>query len=348
MKKYLLSIFVSMMCVAALAGCSQAPAESENTTEQTPAAQTESSNKAEGAQTQEASTVKIKDIHGEVEVPKNPTKIVSLDNRTFDTLNSWGVKLQAVPKDVMPADNAYVKDESVANVGNHREPNLEAIAAADPEVVIVGQRFAKYYEDIKKLVPNAVVVDFSFDVSNKDGKAAEDLVAGFSESTLALGQIFDKEKEAQEIVDKFNKSIEDVKANYKPENKVMALVVSGGNIGYSAPGSGRVWGPMFDLFGFSPALQVENSSNDHKGDDVSVEAIAQSNPDTLLVLDRDAATQDSKSQPATEVIEKSPALAQVNAVKNGDIYYAPSDTYTNESIQTYTKIFEELAEQFKK
>ena len=42
----------------------------------------------------------------------------------------------------MPADSAYKKDEKVQNIGNHREPNLEIIAAANPDLVIVGQRFA--------------------------------------------------------------------------------------------------------------------------------------------------------------------------------------------------------------
>ena len=32
--------------------------------------------------------------------------------------------------------------------------------------------------------------------------------------------------------------------------------VSGGEIGYVAPGVGRVWGPLFDLIGFTPALEV--------------------------------------------------------------------------------------------
>ena len=40
-------------------------------------------------------------------------------------------------------------DESVLDIGNHREPNLEIIAAVEPELVIVGQRFATFYEEIK-------------------------------------------------------------------------------------------------------------------------------------------------------------------------------------------------------
>ncbi|WP_297790252.1 ABC transporter substrate-binding protein [uncultured Anaerococcus sp.] len=92
---------------------------------------------------------------------------------------------------------------------------------------------------------------------------------------------------------------------------------------------------------------MDNTSSDHKGDDISVEAIAESNPHYILVLDRDQAKSDSKtSTPAKDVINNSPALQNLDVVKNNRIYYAPDDTYTNESIQTFTKIFEGLKDLF--
>ena len=81
--------------------------------------------------------------------------------------------MAAVPKAVMPADSPYVADEGVLDIGNHREPNLEIIAAVEPELVIVGQRFANYYEDIKALVPNAAVIDLNIDVSETTDTAGE-------------------------------------------------------------------------------------------------------------------------------------------------------------------------------
>src|SRR6476660_2093995 len=125
----------------------------------------ETSKANKGDSSDKPKTVEITDAHGTVKVPVNPKNVVALDNRTFETLADWGIKLAAAPKDVMPADSAYVKDSKVQNIGNHREPNLEIIAAANPELVIVGQRFAGHYEEIKKLVPNAAVIDLNVDVS---------------------------------------------------------------------------------------------------------------------------------------------------------------------------------------
>lgn len=78
-------------------------------------------------------TITVTDAHGEVEVPLQPEVVVSLDNRTFETLSDWGVKLAAAPKAVMPADSPYMADENIQDIGNHREPNLEVIAAVNPE-----------------------------------------------------------------------------------------------------------------------------------------------------------------------------------------------------------------------
>ena len=84
----------------------------------------------------------------------------------------------------MPTSLSYVNDEAVKDIGNHREPNLETIAAVDPQLVIVGQRFASYYEEIKKLVPNAVVIDLNIDVSEDADKPGENFVNGLKESPL--------------------------------------------------------------------------------------------------------------------------------------------------------------------
>ena len=294
-------------------------------------------------------TVEVTDSHGTVTVPVNPKNVVSLDNRTFETLEAWGIELAAAPKAVMPADSAYVANENVQDIGNHREPNLEVIAAVDPELVIVGQRFAGFYEDIKKLVPNAAVIDINIAVDSEDGTAGENLVNGFKDVTTTLGQIFDKNAEAEALNAEFDAAVEAAKAAYNGTDTVMSVIVSGGNIGYSAPHNGRVWGPLYDIFGWVPSLEVDKTSTDHQGDEISVEAIAQSNPDWLFVLDRDAATSSAaESTPAADVIANAPALQNTTAITNEQILYAPNDTYTNESIQTFIEIFEDLANTLKK
>lgn len=342
MKKMTFTLMMAIL-VMVLAACGASTNNANSN------AGTASNTPGDTAEPAKPATVEITDSHGTVTVPINPKNVVALDNRTFETLAEWGIKLAAAPKKVMPADSIYVADDSVQDIGNHGEPKLEVIAAVNPDLVIVGQRFAKYYEDIKKLVPNAAVIDLNFDVSASDGTAGDQLVNGFKDVTTKLGQIFDKNEEAKKLNERFDQSIAAAKAAYNGTDTVMSVIVSGGNIGYSAPHNGRVWGPLYDIFGWTPSLKVEKTTTDHQGDEISVEAIAQSNPDWLLVLDRDAAISSTeKKTPAQDVIGNSPALQNTTAVTKGQIVYAPADTYTNESIQTFIEIFEEIVKALKK
>ncbi|MEK5037017.1 siderophore ABC transporter substrate-binding protein [Sporosarcina sp. FSL K6-3457] len=347
MKKSLFLKLVGIMAVLSLmlAACSSSSNEEPKPTEdngsEEVAKPTEDNESEEVA---EPTTVEITDAHGTVIVPINPKNVVALDNRTFETLSDWGIELAAAPKAVMPADSPYVSDESVQDIGNHREPNLEIIAAVDPELVIVGQRFAGFYEDIKKLVPNAVVIDINIDVSKETDTPGENLANGFKDITIALGQIFEKNEEAEKLTADFDQAIEDAKSAYNGTDTIMSVIVSGGDIGFAAPHSGRVWGPLYEIFGWTSALEIDNSSTDHQGDDISVEAIAQSNPDWIFVLDRDAAVSSTEDLvPAKDVIENSPALQNITAVTEGQVVYAPADTYTNESIQTFIELFKEIS-----
>ncbi|REB05656.1 iron ABC transporter substrate-binding protein [Sporosarcina sp. BI001-red] len=336
-----MAVFVLML--TACSGTNNESGKAENKDKEVESSEVEAGE--EEVEPAEATSVEITDIHGTVTVPINPKNVIVLDNRSFQTLADWGIELAAVPKAVMTADSPYVKDEKVQDIGNHREPNLEILAAADPELVIVGQRFANYYDDIKKLVPNAVVIDINVDVSEETETPGENLVKGLKDNTVTLGKIFDKNEEAEKLIADFDQSIEDAKSAYNGTDTVMGVIVSGGDIGFAAPGSGRVWGPMYEIFGWVPALEVKESTSDHQGDEVSVEAIAQSNPDWIFVMDRDASiTGITDKVPAQDVIDQSPALQKTTAITKEQIVYAPADTYLNESIQTYLKLFEDLKE----
>lgn len=288
-------------------------------------------------------TVQIEDNNGARAVPARPQSVVATDNRTFETLADWDVTLKAAPRNLIPPSIKYASDESIINLGSHNEPNLEAVVAADPDVIVNGQRFAQFHDDFVRLAPGAAVTEL-------DPRKGQPLDSELKRQVTVLGQIFGKQTEAAALSSDLDKSVQRAKAAYDPAQKVMAVNVSGGNIGYLAPGVGRTLGPVFPIVGLTPALEVAGASDDHQGDDISVEAIAASNPEWILVLDRDAGlnSKDPSAKPASEILEKSEALANVTAVREGNIVYMPADTYTNEGIQTYTEFFNSFADALEK
>lgn len=305
-----------------------------------------SSSPAEDAEAkpEAGSTVSITDNYGTVDVPVNPKTVVALDNHVFETLTEWDVKLAAAPKGIMGSVwPGYTDNEDVVDIGSHREPNLEAIVAAQPDLIIAGYRFGDSYEDIKKQNPDSVVID----IAPREG---EDLMAELKRGNTILGQIFDHEDEAEATNEKLDDAIAGAKKAYNGTDSVMAVNTSGGKIGYLAPGVGRSVGPVFGALGLVPALEVEGASSDHQGDDISVEAIAASNPEWIIALDRDASfapeEREEGSAPAAELIAGSEALKNVPAVTKGNIIYLDANFYLTEDIHAYTDLFEQIQAAF--
>uniref|UniRef100_UPI00261C8CDC ABC transporter substrate-binding protein n=1 Tax=uncultured Corynebacterium sp. TaxID=159447 RepID=UPI00261C8CDC len=104
-------------------------------------------------------TIQVEDNQGTQTVALPLDSVISTDNRTFRTLEDWGVELSAAPVGLMPENLGYKTDDSIVDLGNHREPNLEAIVAAEPDLIINGQRFAQYYGNIKALTPDTPILD---------------------------------------------------------------------------------------------------------------------------------------------------------------------------------------------
>ncbi|WP_413450503.1 ABC transporter substrate-binding protein [Georgenia phoenicis] len=316
----------AVVAVLALAACGQADA-------------TDTDAGAEATAT--ATSVEVEDNNGTQTITTPPRSVVATDNRTFETLAAWDVELSAAAVALMPDTIPYAQDESIIDLGNHREPDLEAVVAAEPDLIINGQRFADYHDDFVSLAPEAVVLE----LDPRDGELFTDEL---KRQTTVLGEIFGKQAEAEELNADLDAAIERAREAYDSADTVMAVITSGGEIGYSAPGTGRTLGPVFDVLDLTPALEVPDASEDHQGDDISVEAIADSNPDWILVMDRDAAVAADEPEyaPAAEVLEGSEALTGVTAVQEDQLVYMPADTYTNEGIQTYTEFFNTLADAF--
>lgn len=308
-----------------LAGCSQgAPPESKKE-ESKPA----------------ATEVTFTDNHGEVTVPVNPKRVVALDNTVFETLSQWNVELVAAPKPVMGKSwPEYTQNDSVQDVGSHKEPNLEIIVAAEPDLIIGGYRFAKQYDAIKEQNPNTPVIE----IAPRDGK---NFFEEMKRETKILGDIFDKADEAQKINDSLDEKAEEAKKAYDGKSTVLSLIASGGKIMYSAPVTGRAAGGIYPALGLQPALEQEGEENKH-GDEISAEAIAQANPDFIIVMDRDAAISKPGQNPvpAKELVEGAEALSGVTAVAKGQVVYLDPTFYLTESIHTYVKLLGQLAEAF--
>jgi iron complex transport system substrate-binding protein len=285
--------------------------------------------------------VTVTDMAGNEVTIESVDNVSVTDNRFFQIAADWDLPISVAPRQLMSPNNPLKDDEDILDSGNHREVDYETFVAADPDVIISGYRYGFEVGDgVREAAPDAAFVV----MDGPEGQPVDEYVV---ESVTLLGEIFNKQSEAQQIVDEFEAALGAARDAYDPETTVMGLITAGGEINYSNPTDGRGASIFFDLLGLTPALETEGSQ-DHMGDSVSLEAFAQAQADVLFVLDRDAAVSEEGQQviPALELITGSAALAGIPAVQNDAIYVMPGDYYLTEDVFAYIAVLDGLAELF--
>lgn len=277
-------------------------------------------------------TVIIATVNGEMEVPVAPERVVALDNKSFETLRDWGITPVAVPKTLLPNEgfDDWRNDESILDVGTHREPKLELVSEAEPDLIIGGSRFVEFTDDLNDIAP---VVDVSAQDDAPDG-----YVEALKTQTETLGRIFGKEAEAEALVAELEAAAAAAAAATSGETVFLANV-SGGKIDNGAQRIGRLLEPLAltDVF-------AGQAGDIHGDSGLAPETIAQANPDWVIVLDRDAATATDGQdvQPAAAVFAAQEAFANTTFTKNGQVIYLDENFYKREGIESYTEAFEQI------
>jgi iron complex transport system substrate-binding protein len=257
-----------------------------------------------------AQSVMITDSQGrEVEVPTNPETVVAMDWSVIRTLSDLGVEVDAVPQAVgqLPEDLAAYADTTT--VGTVFEPDYEAIAALDPDVVIVGSRSGtpEVVAEFEKFAP--AVLDMSV--------RAEDPADVFDETTervVQLGSIFGLEQEATDLMNGLESQIAEVKSRAADAGTAMVVQVSDGTV--SAYGPGSRFSQVYTDFGFA-ATQAPIEDGGSHGEEISQEFFVQYNPGVLFVLDRAKAIGEEQT-PALDVLNNG-LVGATDAAKNGTI-----------------------------
>ncbi|WP_309080891.1 ABC transporter substrate-binding protein [Zhihengliuella sp.] len=215
-----------------------------------------------------------------MEVPAEPVRVAVLNNTTFATVKALGIEPVAVPKPLLPAEGyaAWEDDAEIADAGSHREAKLEAVSAAEPDLIIGGGRFTEYTEDLEKIAP---VVDVQ-----PDEESAGGWLGGLRHQTEVLGQIFGEEERAAELVAALDEAQAAAEEATSGETVFLANA-SGGRIDNGAGRIGRLLEgvDLEDVF----AQQQLDGESVHNDSGLAPETVAQANPDWMIVMDRDAA-----------------------------------------------------------
>lgn len=285
-----------------------------------------------------ASEITVVTNTGEVTVPLNPQRVAILDNTAMETLKDWGVEPVALPKPLLPksifAD--WIDDDSIADAGSHREPILEAVSEAEPDLIIGGYRFEEYTSDLEKIAP---VVDIA-----PANERFDSFSEGLTEQTEILGEIFEREDDAAELIATFDEAVENAAAATSGESVFLA-VTSGNAIDNGAGRIGRIIEPLNlnDVF----AGQDLDAESVHQDSGIAPETVAQANPEWAIVLDRDAAIDTADdATPAATLLAAQEAWKSVTFIQEDQIIYLDPYFYTREGIQAYIEAYDQITQAF--
>ncbi|WP_294928377.1 ABC transporter substrate-binding protein [uncultured Paracoccus sp.] len=105
-----------------------------------------------------AEEIAVTHAQGETVLQAVPQSVMVTDWAAFDILTALGVPVEGVPASVAPGHLADKVTDEMQRIGSLQEPDIEGIAAAAPDLVIIGGRSRTSYGTISRLAP---VIDIS-------------------------------------------------------------------------------------------------------------------------------------------------------------------------------------------
>ncbi|MEM7034890.1 MAG: ABC transporter substrate-binding protein, partial [Chloroflexota bacterium] len=250
---------------------------------------------------------------GETTVVKNPQTVVVFNYSALDTLDQLDIPVTGVIQGpLMPPNLEKYNGEDYVAVGGMREPDFEKVNELNPDLIIVGLRTARLYEEMSKIAPT---LDVTVDWTNKHET--------FKNYMTNIGIIFDKEAEVAERLAAIDQRISDVRAKAEASGATALIVLSsGGEVSGYGPGSR--FGLIHDMLGV--AHTTDTMVAETHGDAISFEFILEQNPDILYVVDRDAAI-GAEGEAAAQVMDNELVESTTAGANDNIVYLDPVNWY---------------------
>lgn len=311
MKKLYSLLLVLALTVSMAAGCGK----TEKSTTNSDTKKEEEVKKEEEKVPETTYPLTIKDqIGNEVTIKEQPKRIVSGYYISSSTCLALGLKdkLVAVEEkiDQRPIYKYAAADimDSVGNVGSAKAFDLEACLAAGPDLVILPKKAQDYAKTLTDMdIPTIVVSPESHD----------ELV----EMIKLIGEVTNSNDKATAMTDKYDEILDKINGMTKKlsDDKKPVVYMCGTNSYLTTAPKDMYQASLIATAGGKNAGDVLDGDS---WVDVSYEQILDMNPDYIIIPTNNMAN----GQPdyTAEDVMADANLAEVTAVKNGDVYNMPA------------------------
>lgn len=232
--------------------------------------------------------------------------VVATSVAVTEILDALGVKVSGVPT------TSYELPESTVGateVGNPMSPDLEIIKSLNPTVVVSVDTLGSDY--IELFSQNNIPSEF----------VSLESLEGLKETIKALGERFEKNEEAQEILDELQTKEETISEETKDIEKPELLVL------FAAPGSTMIAtsksyiGNLVEMVGGANIIKENNTSFVT----LNKEYIATLNPEKILVMTH--ALPEQTRDALQKEMETDSMWQRIEAVQQGKVIYLDNNYF---------------------
>ena len=278
----------------------------------------------------------------EVTVPYKPERVVVLDLANLDILDNLGLGdcVVGVPTITLPYLQSYNDDLPI--VGSVKTPDLEAVMACEPDLILMGGRMAEYMDTLGEIAPVLRLTTVS----------DEGLVEAIRANAKTVGTIFGETEQVDTLLAQYDARIAALAEFAEGKTCVLGMSTSGSfnllgndgrcslivneigfdNIGAESATTGSGSSGRSGGHGSSDGNSEEGSNSHGSGDsgaestdttpthgnEVSFETVVALNPEYIFVMDRDSAINASGAQLAKEILENE-LIMKTDAYQNGNL-----------------------------
>ncbi|MDO5545083.1 MAG: ABC transporter substrate-binding protein [Eubacteriales bacterium] len=309
----ILSILLTFVMLLSLAACGSA-ANDKTTTASEATASSAAVNEPETTSTPEVpSTVTVTTRNGagetvEVEFPYDPQRLAVMDLAALDILDNigYGDRIVGVSKgSSIDYLQDYLTDDSLFNLGNVKEADMEAVMESEPEIIFIGGRMSAMYDELVKIAPVYMVYT----------DTAKGVVESTAMNARNIAALFGAEDQVDALVSEYNSRIQALQAAAEGKTAIVGMVNAGGFGLLGNDGRCSIIGTEIGFENVGVDADVDTSAH---GNEASFEFVLSKNPDYIFAMDRDAAIGTQGAQLAAEVLDNE-LINKTDAAQNGNV-----------------------------